>query len=109
MTTDVLLSIVLGGAIGLANALASYGLYRLVRGREDKTFYAVVLLGMLGRMGLALLLVTGIVGFLPIHLFAFISALLVSVGAGLAVETALIHRGAARRTDGVAASPRTPL
>jgi len=98
----------LGGSIGLANAAASYGLYRLARGRADRTFYAIVLLGMLGRMGVALVLVTIVVGFLPVHLFAFISALLVSVGTGLTVETFLIYRDP-ETSVGRAASPRTSL
>jgi hypothetical protein len=103
------LGLVLGGAIGVANAAASYGLYRLARGHEDKTFYAIVLLGMLGRMGTALVLVAGIIGFLPVHLFAFIGALLVSVGAGLAIETFLIYRDPETSVGRAAASPRTPL
>jgi hypothetical protein len=98
----------LGGSIGLANAAASYGLYRLARGRADRAFYAIVLLGMLGRMGVALVLVTAVVMLLPVHLFAFISALLASVGSGLAVETFLIHRDSAT-SAGRAASPRTSL
>ena len=109
MTPDVLLALTLGGSIGSANAAASYGLYRLARGREDRVFYSIVLLGMLGRMGVALVLVTVVIGFLPVHLFAFISALLVSVGAGLAIETFLIYRDPETSVGRAAASPRTSL
>jgi len=109
MTPDVFLALTLGGSIGLANAAASYGLYRLARGREDRVFYSIVLLGMLGRMGVALVLVTVVIGFLPVHLFAFISALLVSVGAGLAIETFLIYRDPETSVGRAAASPRTSL
>jgi hypothetical protein len=109
MTPDILLALMLGGSIGLVNAAASYGLYRLARGREDRVFYSIVLLGMLGRMGVALVFVTVVLGFLPVHLFAFISALLVSVGTGLAVETFLIYRNPETSVGGAAASPRTSL
>lgn len=109
MTPDVLLGLTLGGGIGLANAAASYGLYRLVRHRSDKTFYSVVLLGVVGRLGVALVLVALILALVPVHFFAFIGALLASVVAGLVTETALIHRGQTRLADGAAASPRTPL
>jgi hypothetical protein len=109
MTPDVTLGLALGGGIGVANAAASYGLYRLARGREDTSFYAIVLLGMLGRLGMALALVAGILGFLPVHLFAFIGALLLSVGAGLAIETFLIARDPETSVGRAAASPRTPL
>ena len=109
MTPDVFLALTLGVGIGSVNAAASYGLYRLARRREDRAFYSIVLLGMLGRMGIALLLVLGVVALLPVHLLAFISALLASVGAGLAAETFLIARDAASLAGGAAASPRTPL
>ncbi len=109
MTPDVLLGLTLGGGIGLLNATASYGLYRLVRGRSDKTFYAVVLLGLLGRLGIALLLVALVLMLVPVHFFAFTGALLVSVVVGLVTETLLIHRGQTRSADGAAASPRTTL
>lgn len=109
MTLHVLLSLALGGGIGLANAAASYGLYRLVRTRSDKTFYSVVLLGMLGRLGVALLLVALIVVLVPVHFFAFIGALLVSVVAGLVAETVLIHRAQTRPADASGRSTRTPL
>ncbi len=109
MTPDVLLGLTLGGAIGIGNAAVSYGLYRFARGRSDKTFYAVVLLGLLGRLGIALVLVALVVVFVPVHFFAFTGALLGSVVVGLATETLLIHRGQARPTGGAAASPRPTL
>lgn len=109
MTPDVLLGLTLGGAIGLLNAAASYGLYRLVRGRPDKTFYTVVLLGLLGRLGSALVLVALVLVLVPVHFFAFIGALLASVVVGLVTETLLVHRAQARPTGGAAASPRPTL
>ena len=108
MTPDVLLGLTLGSAIGIGNALLSYGLYRIVRGREDKTFYSVVLLGLLGRLGIALILVALILVFVPVHFFAFIGALLVSVAGGLAVETLLIYRAQTQSTPS-ATTPRPTL
>lgn len=109
MTPDVLLGLTLGGGIGLANAAASYGLYRLVRTRSDKAFYSVVLLGMLGRLGIALVLVALVVLLVPVHFFAFIGALLVSVVVGLVTETVLIHRAQTTPADASGPSTRTPL
>ncbi len=106
MPPDIALGLVLGGSIGLVNAAVSYGLYRLVRDRPSKTFYKVVLLGVLGRLGGGLALVAGIFAFVPVHSFAFTGALLASVVAGLAAETLLVHRGQTRLA---AASPRTSL
>lgn len=96
MTPDVLLGLTLGGGLGAANAAASYGLYRLVRNRPDAIFYQVVLLGMLARMGVALALVALVFALVPAHFFVFTVALLVTTAAGLAAETALIHRHPAR-------------
>ena len=96
MTPDVLLGLTLGTAIGVGNALLSYGLYRIVRGRPDKTFYSVVLLGLLGRLGVALVAVALIMIMVPVHFYAFVGALLVSVAGGLAVETLLIYRAQTR-------------
>ena len=86
----------MGTAIGVGNALLSYGLYRIVRGRPDKTFYSVVLLGLLGRLGVALVAVALIMIMVPVHFYAFVGALLVSVAGGLAVETLLIYRAQTR-------------
>ncbi len=107
MTPDVLLGLVLGGGIGVLNAMVSYGLYRLVRGRSDKAFYATVLLGLLGRLGVALVLVALVLVLVPVHFFAFIGALLVSVAGGLVTETLVIYRAQTGPTGGGAASPRT--
>ncbi len=109
MTPDIALGLALGVGIGLANAAASYGLYRLVRGRSDQAFYSVVLMGLLGRLGLALMLVAAIVVAVPVHLVAFVSALLASVAAGLAVETALIYRSQRRTARGPSSFPQTSL
>jgi len=109
MTPDVLLGLILGSAIGIGNALLSYGLYRIVRGREDKTFYSVVLLGLLARLGVALVLVALILVFVPVHFYAFVGALLVSVAGGLAVETLLIYRAQTRSTPSASTTPRPTL
>lgn len=109
MTPDVLLGLGLGTAIGAGNALVSYGLYRLVRGREDKTFYSVVLLGLLGRLGVCLVLVALILALAPVHFLAFIGALLVSVAGGLAAETLLISRAQAGSPRSASTTPRPTL
>ena len=109
MAPDVLLGLVLGTAIGVGNALVSYGLYRLVRGRPDKTFYAVVLLGLLGRLGVSLVLVALILALAPVHFLAFIGALLVSVAGGLATETLLISRSQSGSPSGASTTPRPTL
>ena len=109
MTPDVLLGLLLGSAIGVGNALLSYGLYRIARGRPDKTFYSVVLLGLLGRLGLALVLVALILVFVPVHFYAFIGALLVSVAGGLAVETLLVYRAQMQAAPGATPTPRPSL
>ena len=107
MAPDILLGLILGGGIGLLNATVSYGLYRLVRGRSDKTFYATVLLGLLGRLGVALVLVALVLVLVPVHFLAFIGALLVSVFGGLVTETLLIYRAQTGPAGRAAASPRT--
>ncbi|MDX1530100.1 MAG: hypothetical protein R3362_01105, partial [Rhodothermales bacterium] len=71
----------------------SYGLYRLVRHRPDRTFYQVVLLGLLARMGTALAIVALVLALVPVHFFAFIGALFVTTAVGLTIEVALVHRG----------------
>lgn len=109
MAPDVLLGLTLGGAIGGLNAAASYGFYRLVRERSDVAFYAVTLLGLVGRMGVALVLVALVLVLAPVHFPAFIGALLVSVVVGLVTETLLIYREPARPAGGAAAPPRTTL
>lgn len=110
MTPDVLLGLTLGGAIGGLNAAASYGFYRLVRDRSDQAFYAVTLLGLVGRMGVALVFVALVLVLAPVHFPAFIGALLVSVVGGLAAESFLIYREPARPPGGAAtSSPRTTL
>lgn len=109
MAPDIVLGLILGGSIGLTNAAVSYGLYRLVRNRPNKTFYRVILLGMLGRLGGALVLVALVLAFVPVHFLAFTGALLTSVVVGLITETLLIHRGQMRHADRAAASPQTSL
>ncbi len=101
----MLLGLTLGGGIGVANAAASYGLYRIARDRTDKVFYSVVLLGLVGRLGVALVLVALVLVAVPVHALAFVGALLASVVAGLVVETALIYRGQRRHAGGPTVSP----
>lgn len=96
MTPDVLLGLTLGGGLGAANAAASYGLFRLVRDRPDTTFYRVVFLGMLARMGAGLALVALVFALVPAHFLVFTLALLAATVAGLVVETALVCRRPAR-------------
>ncbi len=105
MTPDILLGLTLGGGIGLANAAASYGLYRIARDRSDQVFYSVVLLGLVGRLGVALVLVALVLLLAPVHTYAFVGALLVSVALGLVVETTLIYRGQMQRTTDTASGP----
>ncbi|MEM1043656.1 MAG: hypothetical protein AAGI91_13635 [Bacteroidota bacterium] len=106
MTPDILLGLTLGAGIGIANAAASYGLYRIARDRPDKTFYAIVLMGLLGRLGTSLVLVVLVLLSASANVYAFVGALFVSVALGLAVETALIYRG--HRETSAATVSQTP-
>lgn len=81
-----------GGALAGLNALAAYGLVRWGERRSQRAFFAAVLGGMVGRMGLLLVVVVaGILGLgLPRLPLAF--TLLAYFVAFLALELALLQR-----------------
>jgi uncharacterized membrane protein YdfJ with MMPL/SSD domain len=92
MTPDVLLGLIVGAALGAANAVASYLLYRRARTRPSKAFYKLVLGGMGVRMAVVLVTVALVVGLAPVDVSAFIGALLAAFVIGLAIDIVLIAR-----------------
>ena len=96
MTSDLSLGLALGATIGVVNALVSYGLWRLARHLPQAGFLKVYFGGMLARLAFALGFVVLAVALVPMHRGAFAGALLVAFVGGLAVETALVLRSAAR-------------
>jgi hypothetical protein len=96
MPPETLLGLALGGGLGLANAVASYILYRLARTRPAGAFYKIALGGMGVRMAVVLVTVALVVGLAPVDVSAFIGALLAVFVVGLAVDVVLIARRPAR-------------
>lgn len=86
------LGIALGGGIGLAYVTASRITHRSTAHYEGKRFVAVFLIGMITRMGIALVLVTLILVLVPVHSLAFVSSFLITFVIGLILEVVGLHR-----------------
>jgi len=93
---DVWTSALFGVALGAANAAASYALYRVAGGTPQKTFYTVVLGGMVARLAVVLALAALVLVALPVSRSAFVGAFFAAFAAGTAVEVLLIQRRASR-------------
>jgi hypothetical protein len=85
-------SVLLGVALGTANAAASLLLVRAARGRSQAAFMKVVFGGMLARMTALLAAVAAILSWATVHRTAFLAALGATVVVGLAVEVLLVGR-----------------
>jgi hypothetical protein len=85
-------SVLLGVALGTANAAASLLLARAARGRSQAAFYRIVFGGMLARMSALLAAFAAILTWAPVHRTAFVAALGVTVVLGLGAEVLLIGR-----------------
>jgi hypothetical protein len=82
----------LGAALALANTVAAYGLVRWSAGRPVNTFMGAVLGGMLGRMGLMLAAVLGLVLLLDLPEVPLAVSLLAYFVLFLVIELFLVHR-----------------
>ncbi|HLA63721.1 MAG TPA: hypothetical protein VK610_04795 [Rhodothermales bacterium] len=85
-------SVLLGVALGAANASASLLLARAARGRSQQAFLVIVFGGMAFRMVALLAAFTAIVAWAPIHRLAFTGALIATVVLGLGLEVILMAR-----------------
>ena len=90
----VWISALFGLALGLANAVASYVLYRRARGTAQGMFMKIVFGGMLARLVLVLALMTLVLVLLPVSRLAFAGGFFLAFAAGMAVEVLLIQRHA---------------
>lgn len=84
----------LGVALGAANAAASLLLVRAARGRSQQAFLVIVFGGMLARMTALLAAFAGVLAWAPVHRPAFVGALAVAVALGLGAEVLLLARAA---------------
>lgn len=85
-----LASMLLGTALGAANAAASIALYRVARSRPPQVFMAIVLGGMLLRMMVLLTALTLILAFVPVARGALVGAFGVTFVLGLIGEVAFV-------------------
>jgi hypothetical protein len=92
MSPDILFGLGSGAAVGAANAVASYLLYRGARFRSDVAFYRLVLGGMVVRLAAVLVIVALVVWLAPVDVSAFIGALLTVFVVGLAADIAYIAK-----------------
>ena len=91
-------SVLLGVALGAANAAASLLLVRAARGRSQQAFLTIVFGGMAARMAGLLAVIAAVLVYVPVDRPAFIGALAFAVATGLALEVFLLTRPA--RTAG---------
>ena len=89
-------SALFGIALGLANAVASYVLYRVGYERSSKAFLWIVFGGMVARFVTATVVVGLVLLYLPVDRLAFVGGFLVAFAVGTAAEILLIQRRAAR-------------
>jgi len=85
-------SVVLGVALGLANAAASFLLYRVARNKPHGTFMAIVFGGMVARMFAVLALLALVIVFLPVSRVAFIGAFFTTFAVAMTAEIILLQR-----------------
>ena len=85
-------SVLLGVALGAANAAASLLLVRAARGRAQGPFLRIVFGGMLARMSALLAVYAAILAWAVVDRTAFTLALGATIAAGLAVEVLLVGR-----------------
>ncbi|HYE95846.1 MAG TPA: hypothetical protein VD962_06520 [Rubricoccaceae bacterium] len=93
--SPALLSALLGVTLGVANAVASYALWRAARHRPQATFLKVMLGGMVARMVVVLALLTLVLVVLPVHAGWLVGAFFLAFGIGVVVEVILLRRASA--------------
>ncbi len=100
MHTAIWTSIVLGVALGLANAAASFLSYRLARSKPQGTFMVIVFGGMVARMFVVLALLALVIIFVPISQGAFVGAFFATFAVATIAEAIHLQRRASshRRT-----------
>ncbi len=96
MLTDPLPSLLLGLALGGANAAAAYALYRLGRDRRQSAFLRIVLGGMAARLLLFAAVFALIVVAAEPDRLALTGGFLAAMAVGTAADITLIQRRAAR-------------
>jgi biotin transporter BioY len=92
MTADIWLGIGLGGALGAAYSVASYLTGRLARHAPHNRFVKVALVGMLGRMTVALVLLSLVLAAVPVHRMAFVGSFFFMFVAGLVADVFVLYR-----------------
>ncbi len=85
-------SVLLGVALGAANATASLLLVRAARGRSQQAFLTLLFGGMVARMARLLEIIAAVLVWAPVQESAFIGALAITVAAGVALEVFLLTR-----------------
>ena len=101
-------SIVLGVALGLANAAASFLLYRVARNKPQGAFMAIVFGGMVARMFAVLALLALAIVFLPVSRVAFIGAFFATFAVAMTAEIILLQRWAQPPASSSTESPPLP-
>lgn len=99
MTSDVLLGLLLGGALGFVHVAVGRVLWIRARRRPDSEFYKLVLGGLIVRFFLLLTAVAAVLYWLPLAVFPFIGALFVAFVVGLALEVIQMARRPAHPRD----------
>ena len=98
-------SVVLGVALGLANAAASFLLYRVARNKPHGAFMAIVFGGMVARMMVVLALLALVIVFLPVNRLAFIGAFFGAFTVAMTAEVILLQRRASPPASSSTESP----
>ena len=93
---DVMLSVGLGGGLGVLYVAASLATARMAGRYRDGRFMLLFLGGMIARLGVAVVVVLVVLIRVAVHRPAFIGTLLVVFLLGLVVEVWIFHR---RLTD----------
>jgi hypothetical protein len=94
VNAPLLTSVLLGAALGVANAAGSVWLVRVARGRSQRAFMTIVFGGMAARMTALLAAVAAILVAVPVDRPAFVVSLGCTIALGLAAEVYLFTRGA---------------
>ena len=105
MEAAIWTSVVLGVALGLTNAAASFLLYRVARNKPHGAFMAIVFGGMVARMMVVLALLALVIVFLPVNRLAFIGAFFGAFTVAMTAEVILLQRRASPPASSSTESP----
>ena len=97
MPASLWTSVLLGVALGAANAAASLLLARAARGRSQRAFMKLVFGGMVVRLTLLLAAFAAVVALFDVHRGGFVGALGATFVLGLGAEVLLVPRWTAGR------------